>query len=626
MSEANQVNPINEVALLQESVNPKILDALFTRLDAGDIEQFYQSYQSWVLQQQRVDLLRQIATLQHKVMQHAEQMQGLAPSALALASLTQLRAYGVEDIDLLERMLERGEVWLDHTIQLLIRCEQLDVIGSNYTEWCEHALEGAYDWIDSIGEDTDETSVTLAGVEQGGIDATADISAQITEELILQKLMSDDEDADQTERVLAVDVSRITQPLSMPDNEYIEVPNSAQELEVVPMAEQQLSTEAICEIREIEEKGEERQGELVGVAIEPTDTQNNLAEGMAVIQTSEVLPDPLANDQLASSSLDAESTEISPGTQANQLSTELFLDVQPIESMLANGQQAEEAEYAFDLVEELQASIPMSTEIEQADLLEPVVQEQTEEVAEAIEIPEEEQADVPMSTEVEQADLLEPAVQEQAEEVAEAIEIPEEEQADVPMSTEVEQADLAEPAVQEQTEEVDEVIDIAEGLQAGVPMSTEVEQADLAEPAVQGEVGEVINPPEEEQTEVSMHTEGESVDLVEPVAQEQAKEVEGTINIPEGLQADMPMNIQLEQASLIELAPQITEQELAKAPEPSPVYDGAISLDNTANSAEQAVVLEDSNVYTQEEEKPRQEVLPSKRGFLRRLLARIWHR
>jgi hypothetical protein len=527
MSEANQVNPINEVAPLQELVSPKILDALFTRLNPGDIEQFYQSYQSWILQQQRVDLLMQIATLQHKVMQHAEQMQGLAPSALALASLTQLQAYGVEDIDLLERMLERGEVWLDHTIQLLIRCKQLDVIGSNYTEWCEHALEGAYDWIDSIGEDTDETSVTLVGVEQGSVDATADISAQITEELILQKLMSDDEEADEIERVLAVDVSRITQPLSTPDilssdDEYTETQNSTQELEDVPIAELQLNTEAVCEIHEIVEIDEEKQGEPVGMAIGPTDTKTNLIEELVLIQPSEVLPDPLINDQLASSSLDAESAEISPGTQANQLSTALSLDAQPTESVLANGQQAEEAEYAIDPAEEQQAEVPMSTEIEQMNLAEPAVQEQAEEVGEAIDISEEQQAEVPMSTEGEQVSLVEPAQQELGEE------------------------------------------------------------ADF-------EAGDAIDLTEEQQIDVSISTEREQVSLVEPVQQ-------------------------------------ITEHELAKEPELPPVHDITVSTDDTANSAEQTVVLEDSNASTQEEEKPRQEALSSERGFLRRLLARIWHR
>ncbi|HWS83968.1 MAG TPA: hypothetical protein VN207_06885 [Ktedonobacteraceae bacterium] len=286
MSEANQINPTNETMPSQESLSPETLNALFAQLNPNHIEQFYKSYQSWTLQQHRIALITHIATLQQKITENAEQMQRLAPSALALASLTQLQASGVEDVDLLERMLERGEVWLDHTIQLLVRCEQLDVIGSNYTEWCEYALEGAYDWIDSIGEDNDEISTTPAGVEQGRTDTTTEYSIQITEELILLKLMSDsdNEEADETEKLPMVGLSRITQPLSTQDelssnDEYIEIQDTIQELEDTPVAEVelQLSAEATCEVHGIEGIGEEEQAEhaeqerVEKASFEPTD-------------------------------------------------------------------------------------------------------------------------------------------------------------------------------------------------------------------------------------------------------------------------------------------------------------------------------------------------------------------
>lgn len=235
MSEVNHINPTDETAPRQDSVSLNTLNALFTQLNPGHIEQFYQSYQLWTLQQKHMALLTHIATLQQKIVEHTEQMQGLAPSALALASLTQLQACGVEDIDLLERMLERGEVWLDHTIQLLRCCEQLGVIGSNCTEWCEHALEGAYDWIASIGEDADETSTTLAKIEKTDINAIEDISPQITEELILQKLMSDNEEVNETEEVPVVEVARITQPLSVSNLISLE-------LQPEPVADDQLTS------------------------------------------------------------------------------------------------------------------------------------------------------------------------------------------------------------------------------------------------------------------------------------------------------------------------------------------------------------------------------------------------
>ena len=81
-----------------------------------------------------------------------ECLEQVHPSALALATLARLQAHGVSDITVLDRMLERGEEWLNRTMQRLEYCEKIDVISDGYTKWCEHALEGAYDWIDSMQE------------------------------------------------------------------------------------------------------------------------------------------------------------------------------------------------------------------------------------------------------------------------------------------------------------------------------------------------------------------------------------------------------------------------------------------------------------------------------------------
>src|SRR5947199_10811230 len=116
------------------------------------------------------------------------------PSAIALAALARLQSYGVTDIDLLERMLERGEAWLDQTMQRLAYCEQFDFIRNNYTEWCEHALDGAYDWIDSMqhaSSSPEESS--LADTSTNPAANTNGVLDEATEEILLQKLMSDEE-------------------------------------------------------------------------------------------------------------------------------------------------------------------------------------------------------------------------------------------------------------------------------------------------------------------------------------------------------------------------------------------------------------------------------------------------
>ncbi len=181
MSEHVDVESIQRTSLFPEQAS-----AIFEQLDAADVEQFYKSYHHWSLQQ-RIEILQvQNKVLQQAIADNDELLQQVCPSPIALASLAQFQASGVNDIDLLDRMLERGEDWLDHTIQLLRHCEELNVIGDNYTQWCEHALEGAYDWIESMDGSAENDAASL--------DADAPQRADTaTEAQLLQRLMSEDE-------------------------------------------------------------------------------------------------------------------------------------------------------------------------------------------------------------------------------------------------------------------------------------------------------------------------------------------------------------------------------------------------------------------------------------------------
>jgi hypothetical protein len=192
----------------REKLNDEMLDQLFRRLKAQDIEQFYMAYQLWSQRQQIEQLQLQMLDLQRKIDENTASMQQFQPSAVAMASLAQLQACGVEDTDLLDRMLERGEEWLDHSIELLERCEQLDLIGGDYTQWCEHALEGAYDWIDSM-TDPNLQKVDAASDEQQ--ESSLESTTEVTEEQLLRKLMSEDEDRVEQESTPEQN-QRITQP------------------------------------------------------------------------------------------------------------------------------------------------------------------------------------------------------------------------------------------------------------------------------------------------------------------------------------------------------------------------------------------------------------------------------
>ncbi len=173
--------------------SPNEINFIFARLDPQDVERFYQSYQLWTLQQQIAGLQTQITTLHQQIAENNERMQRSHPSAIALATLARLQSHGVTDVDLLDHMLARGEAWLDQTMQRLAYCEQFDFIRDNYTEWCQHALDGAYDWIDSMQNSSTISSpeesnlaVTYAARTNGSLD-------EVTEEILLQKLMSDEE-------------------------------------------------------------------------------------------------------------------------------------------------------------------------------------------------------------------------------------------------------------------------------------------------------------------------------------------------------------------------------------------------------------------------------------------------
>ena len=166
------------------AIDSERLHTFFSQLDVEQVETFYKSYQHWHLEQQCVALEEQRAALEQQIVDNQVLLHLTQPSPIALATLTRLQSLGVDDVDLLDGMLERGDTWLDHALQLLEQCERLDVIHGNYTEWCRHALEDAYDWLDSIHE------VAQPETEQT---TQAETNDDATEALLLQKLMSEDE-------------------------------------------------------------------------------------------------------------------------------------------------------------------------------------------------------------------------------------------------------------------------------------------------------------------------------------------------------------------------------------------------------------------------------------------------
>ena len=217
---------------------------LFSQLSPADVEQFYASYQRWSLYQQLEMAQQKLAALHEQMAANTEQIEAVRPSALALATLTRLQASGVEDIDLLDRMLKHGEEWLDRTIQHLEYCEQQGVVGDDYEEWCRHALEDAFDWLNTLHA-ADEPALTTLETPATASETDAPVlndgnqpaSNQTTEELLLQKLMSEDIEASQPEETAPrlATVQPLTAPITNDAETQSPAPVAASGDEALPL-------------------------------------------------------------------------------------------------------------------------------------------------------------------------------------------------------------------------------------------------------------------------------------------------------------------------------------------------------------------------------------------------------
>ena len=180
------------------------LNTIFTHFAPQDIEEFYRLYQLWSLQNKRAEIVAQMQELAQQIAENEALLKAISPSAIALAALSQFRASGVDDIDLLDAMLERGDEWLDRTLQLFERCERMDMLQGSATQWCIHALEGAYDWIESMGDinepdaSNEEIQLFLPAIPTNQPLAEVEPLPATTEADFLHKLMSEDETTEHT--------------------------------------------------------------------------------------------------------------------------------------------------------------------------------------------------------------------------------------------------------------------------------------------------------------------------------------------------------------------------------------------------------------------------------------------
>ena len=175
------------------------VQAIFASLQAEEVEQFYAAYRQWHLQQRIVELRQRLAALQEEIGKNEMRIQQYRPSPIALASLARLQSNGVSDVAMLDQMLERGEAWLDRAMQHLDYVEQIEnFLSDDYTKWCRRALDGAFDWMDSLltAGATPTAPVSVDGAGERGLEHSTEEAGE-TEAKLLQKLSSEGEAGDE---------------------------------------------------------------------------------------------------------------------------------------------------------------------------------------------------------------------------------------------------------------------------------------------------------------------------------------------------------------------------------------------------------------------------------------------
>jgi hypothetical protein len=112
------------------------------------MQQVSDSYLAWYVDRVTRQLDEHMAALRSELRENDAKEAGFRPSPNELSAIERLQRSGVTGVDLLDRMVEQGEDWLVVTMRRLDHFEKTGLAPKDYSTWCEHALGGAYDWID----------------------------------------------------------------------------------------------------------------------------------------------------------------------------------------------------------------------------------------------------------------------------------------------------------------------------------------------------------------------------------------------------------------------------------------------------------------------------------------------
>jgi len=130
------------------STDPTKITQLYAQIPLEAMQQVNDSYMAWYVDRVTRELDETIAGLRAELRENDSHEASFRPSPAELNAIERLQRAGVTSVDLLDRMVEQGEEWLTVTMHRLDHFERTGLSPKDYSTWCEHALSGAYDWID----------------------------------------------------------------------------------------------------------------------------------------------------------------------------------------------------------------------------------------------------------------------------------------------------------------------------------------------------------------------------------------------------------------------------------------------------------------------------------------------
>ena len=128
--------------------DPTAVTQLYEQIPLEAMQQVSDSYLSWYVDRVTRHLDETMAGLRSELRDNDAKEASYRPTPHELEAIERLQRSGVTGKDLLDRMVEQGEDWLVQTMRRLDHFERTGLAPKDYSTWCEHALSGAYDWID----------------------------------------------------------------------------------------------------------------------------------------------------------------------------------------------------------------------------------------------------------------------------------------------------------------------------------------------------------------------------------------------------------------------------------------------------------------------------------------------